>query len=215
MADFVNFTQVVLDVMFAKKRDIEPEVFTETTLNALTLSDTLFHTTAHDVAASEFFLLGFDVRHKAMTIAVTQKSTVTTAAFRDENARWENTRRVELNGFHVAQCRNTRFESKSSARAFANLSVRCHAEKLASAACGNRCGFGNIGEKFAVNQVANNRTITTLAIVNQRQGFNTFNNRNVLSDNAVANGVKHGVTCAVGDEARTPLLRTTEVTLTD
>ena len=35
MANFVNFTKVVFNVVFTEQRDVEPEVFTEAALNAL------------------------------------------------------------------------------------------------------------------------------------------------------------------------------------
>ncbi len=154
--------------MFTEQRNVEPEVFAEAALNAFALCDAFFHTTADDVAASQFLLLGFHIGHEAMSIAVTQKSTVTAATFCYENTSGENARRVELNSFHVAQRCNTAFESKCSTRAFANLRIRCNAEEFARTARANRCGFSNIGEQLAIDEVTNNRAVATLAVMDKR-----------------------------------------------
>ena len=215
MADFVNFTQVVLNVVFAQQRDVEPEVFAEAALHALALSNTFFHTAAHDVAGGEFLLFRFHVRHEAVAVNVTKQTAVTAAAFRHENTGRENTGRVELNGFHVAERGNTGFQSQSVARAFADLSVRRHAEELAGAARGNGRSLCNVGNQFARHQIAADSAVAALAVMNQRESFDTFDNRNVFGDDAVAHGVKHRVARAVRHKARTPLLRAAEVTLAD
>ena len=215
VADFIHFTEVVLNVVFAQQGDVQPDVFTEAALHTLALSDTFFHTTAHDVTGSQFFLFRFDVRHEAMAVNVTQQTAVTAAAFGHENTGRENTGRVELNGFHVAQRGNTGFQSQGVAGTFANHSVRGHAEQTTGTAGSDGRGLRHISHQFARDQITNNRTVAALAIMNQSDRFDTFHNRNVFSNNAVAHGVQHSMARAVRHEARTPLLRTAEVALAD
>ena len=88
--------------MFAKQRDVEPDVFTEAALDALALSNAFFHTAGNHVAGSKFLLFGFNVGHESMAVDVAQQTAVTAAAFRDQNAGREDAGRVELDGFHIA-----------------------------------------------------------------------------------------------------------------
>ena len=215
VADFIHFTEVVLNVMFAQQGDVQPDVFTEAALHTLALSDTFFHTTAHHVTGSQFFLFRFHIGHEAVTINVTQQATVTTATFRHQNTSRENTGRVELNSFHVTQSGNTRFQSQRVARTFADHGVRGHAEQTTGTASGDSRSLRNISHQFARDQITNNSTVAALAIMNQSDSFNTFHNRDVFSDHAVAHGVQHSMARAVRHEASTPFLRTAEVTLTD
>lgn len=141
-----------------------------------------------------------------MAVNVTKQTAVTAAAFRHENTGRENTGRVELNGFHVAERGNTGSKAER-ARAFADLSVRRHAEELAGAASGNGRSLCNVGNQFARHQIAADSAVAALAVMNQRESFDTFDNRNVFGDDAVAHGVKHRVARAVRHKARTPLLR--------
>ena len=213
MADFVNFAEVVLDVVFAQERDVEPEVFTEAALHTLTLGNTFFHAAGHDVTGSKFLLFRFHVRHEAVAVHVAQQTAVTAAAFRHENTGGENTRGMELNGFHVAQRGNTGFEGERVARTFTDLSVRRHAEELAGAARGDRGGLRDVSEDFTRHQVAADGTVAALAVVNEGEGFHTFHDRDVFSDHAVGHRVQHRMARTVGNVAGTPLLRAAEVAL--
>ena len=215
MADFVDFTQLVLDVVFAKKRDVEPDVFAKAALHTLALGNAFFHAAGNHVAGGEFLLFRFDVRHEAVAVDVAEQTAVTTATFRDENAGGEDAGRVELDGFHVAEGGDARFESEVVAGAFADDGVRRHAIDTAGTARGDGRSLGHVGHEFARDEAANDGAVAALAVVNQREGFNAFDDRDLFGDDAVGNGVEHGVTGTVGHVAGTPLLRAAEVTLGD
>ena len=215
VADFVDFAQLVLDVMFAKQRDVEPDVFAEAALHTLALGNAFFHAAGDHVAGSEFLLFRFNVRHEAVTVNVAQKTAVAAAAFRHENAGREDAGRVELNGFHVAEGGDARFEREVVARAFADDGVCRHAIDAAGTAGGDCRGLGNIGHEFAGDEATDDGAVATLAVVNQREGFNAFDDRNLFGDDAVGNSVEHGVAGTVGHIAGTPLLRAAEVALGD
>ena len=150
-----------------------------------------------------------------MAVDVAQQTAVTAAAFRHQNTSREDAGRVELNGFHVAEAGNAAFQGQSVTGAFANLSVGRHAEELAGTARSDSRSLGNVSVEFARDQITNHSAVAALAVMNQRKSFNTFNDRHLFGDHAVGNSVEHGVASAVRHEAGTPLLGTTEVTLTD
>ena len=203
----------MLDVMFAKQRDVEPEVFAVLGLDALAHGNAFFHAAGNHVAGGEFLLFRFHVRHEAVAVNVAEQTAVTAAAFRHQNAGRENARRVELNGFHVRKRGNAGGERQVVTHAVANDRVRRDAVDTAGTAGGDGSGLGHVGHQFARDQVTDDSAVAALAVVNQTKRFNAFDHRNLFCDEAVGHHVEHGVAGTVGDVAGTPLLRAAEVTL--
>ena len=86
MADLVDLAQVVLDVLLAQQRDVEPEVLAEPGLHAFALGDVLFHPARDDVARRELLFLRLVVGHEAMAVDVLQQAAVAAAALGDQDA---------------------------------------------------------------------------------------------------------------------------------
>ena len=213
MADFIDFTELVLDVVFAEERDVEPEVFAVLGLDALAHGNAFFHAARNHVAGGEFLLFRFNVRHEAVAVDVAQQTAVTAAAFRHQNAGREDAGRVELNGFHVGEGGDARLEGEVVARAVADHGVRRDAVDTAGTARGDGGRLGDVSHEFACDEVADDRAVAALAVGNERERLNAFNHRNLFGDDAVGNGIEHGVARAVGHVAGTPLLGAAEVAL--
>ena len=127
VADLVDLAQVVLDVVLAEQRDVEPEVVAEAALDALALRDVLLHPPRHDVARRELLLLRLVVGHEAVAVAVLQQAAVAAAALGDEDAGREDAGRVELHRLHVAERGDAGLERDRMADAFADHRVGRHA----------------------------------------------------------------------------------------
>jgi hypothetical protein len=76
---------------------------TECALDSSTVGDLLHHVPRDDVATREFLFVGLKFDHEALEVAIEQVSSVATAALGHEDAARRETRRVELDGFHVSQ----------------------------------------------------------------------------------------------------------------
>ena len=86
MADLVNLAQVVLDVLLAEQRDVEPEVVAEARLHAFAFGDVLLHAARDDVARRQLLFLRLVVGHEAMAVDVLQQPAVAARAFGEQNA---------------------------------------------------------------------------------------------------------------------------------
>ena len=76
MADLVNLAQVVLDVVLAQERDVQPQVVAKACLHSLAFGDVLFHAPRDHVAGRQLFFLRLIVGHEAMAVDVLQQPAV-------------------------------------------------------------------------------------------------------------------------------------------
>ena len=215
VADLVDLAQVVLDVLLAQQRDVEPEVLAEAALHALALGDVLLHAPRHDVARGELLLLGLVVGHEAVAVDVLQQAAVAAAALGDQDAGREDAGRVELHRLHVAERRDAGLERDRGADAFADHRVGRHAVEPPGAAGGDGGGLGHVGDELAGDEVAHDRAVAAAAVVDQRDRLGALVHRDRRGDRLVAHRLQHRVAGAVGDVAGAPLLGAAEVALRD
>ncbi len=215
VADLVHLAQVVLDVLLAQQRDVEPEVLAEARLRPLALGDVLLHPPRDDVARGELLLLGLVVGHEAVAVDVAQQAAVAAAALGDQDPRREDPGRVELHRLHVAQRRHAGLERDRGADALADHRVGRHPVDAARAAGGDRGGLGDVGDELAGDEVAHDRAVAALSVVDQRDRLGALVHRDRRADRLVAHRLQHRVAGAVGDVAGAPLLGAAEVALRD
>ena len=177
MADLVNLAQVVLDVVLAQERDIQPQVFAEARLHALAFGDVLFHTARDHVARGKLFFLRLVIRHEAMTVDVLEQPAVATGALGEQDSRRKGRRRMKLHRLHIAEGRDTGLERNGSGNPFGDHRIGGHAVEPPRAATGNGGGLGNVGQQFAGNKIAHDCAIAATAVVDQSNRLGSFMHR--------------------------------------
>ncbi len=213
VADLEDFAQVVPDVLLAQQRDIEPDVVAEPALRPLALGDVLLHASAHHVARRELLLLRLVVGHEAVAVDVLEQAAVAAAAFGDQNARRKDAGRMELDGLHVAERRDSGFQRKPAADALADDRVGRHPVDSPRAAGRDRRGLGDVGDELAGDEIAHDRAVAAAGVVDQRDRLGALVHRDLRTDRLVAHRLQHRVAGAVRDVARAPLLGAAEVAL--
>ena len=215
MADLVDLAQVVLDVLLAEQRDVEPEVIAESVLRPLALRDVLLHPPADDVARGELLLLRLVVRHEAVAVDVLQQTAVAAATFGDEDACREDPGRMELDCLHVAECRDAGVQRQRAADAFADHRIGGDAVDPSGAARGDRRRLRDIGDELAGDEIAHDGAVAAAVVVDQRDRLGALVHGNLRADRLVAHRLQHRVAGAVGDVAGAPLLGAAEIALRD
>jgi hypothetical protein len=188
-ADVLHFAQVLVDVRRAQVADVEPEMFAIGGLHTLAGAHVFGHAARYHVARGEFLLLRLVIRHEAVAVLVEQQTAVAAAAFGDQNAGRHDGGRVELHRFHVAQAGDPGFQRQRRAHAFIDQGVGGNAPDAAVTAGRHHRGARQIGAEFAADQVAHDRAMALLAIVNQRHRFHPLMHRNRFADHLIADRV--------------------------
>ena len=211
LADFLDLTQLAVDMGFAEQGDVEPEMFTKTVSRTLAATDVGFHAAGDDVTRGEFLFLRFVVRHEAVAIDVAQQAAVAAAAFGDQDAGRKNRGRVKLHGFHVGERYDTGFERDGGTDALVDHGIGRRLVDAPETAGGDAGGARNVGRQLAVGQVADDGAVAALAVMDQRDGFHAFVHRNAGGNGLVADSVEHGVAGAVGNVTGAPFFCAAEI----
>ena len=103
VADLVNLAQIVLDVVLAQERDVQPQVVAKARLHAFAFGDVLFHAARDHVAGRQLFFLRLIVGHEAMAVDVLQQTAVAPGALGEEDAGRKGRGRMKLHRLHVAE----------------------------------------------------------------------------------------------------------------
>src|SRR5262245_33613355 len=213
VADLVHLAEIVLDVLLAQQRDVEPEMLAEAVLGGLALGDVFFHAPRHHVARGQLLLLGLVVGHEALAVPVPEEPAVAAAALGDQDAGGKNAGGVELHRLHVADRGDAGLQGEGVADALADHGVGGDAIQRPRAPGGDRGRLGHVGVELSGDQIADHRAVAAAAVVDQGQRLGALVHGDRRGDGLVGHGGDHRVAGAVGDIAGAPLLRAPEVAL--
>ena len=202
--DVVDFTQLGRDVVLAEVTDIQPQVVTVGALHAEALAHVLGHAPGNHVAGGKLGLLRLVVGHETVLVHVEERPAVAAAAFRHQNVGGHAAGGMELDGLHVPEGHDAGIQGADLSAAVADDGVGGGAVDAPVAAGGDEGRLGDVGDKLAVAQGADDGAHAALAVMDEGFGLHPIVDFHAVLETFAVEGVQHGTSRAVSRVTGTP-----------